>query len=361
MVQLIQRVRDNFTAFYQRFQVLVSIFVFCLGFLIDIFTIKRIDSLFNLVQQGTYLFILGILLVIEIKKETGRIKLDKEGSKWWKYHSLVVHFLFGSLLSLYTIFYYSSASLFTGLLFLLLLAGLMLANEIGKIREYGLPVRVILFSICLLSYFSFLYPIMMRQIGVLPFWMGVISSILILLLIWFLNFRDLRNLKKKVFLSALGIHVFFVVAYYTSLIPPVPVAIKKIGVYYSVEKREDQYIGKYLPEGIHFITKEFRVRPQDKINILISIFSPTNFQDQITLKWYRFDKEQGRKLEDSIPLYILGGREEGFRGYGSKQYYTEGDWEVLVETSDERELGRLRFKIVKDLSTKERVFEEDVF
>jgi hypothetical protein len=237
----------------------------------------------------------------------------------------------------------------------------MLANEIHQIRAYGLPVRVILFSICSLLYFSFLYPIIMGKIGVLPFWTGIFTSLLILSCLWFFNFKARIKLNNQLLLLSLAVHVLFVLAYYTSLIPPVPVHIKKIGLFYGVEKKGDQYIGKYLVQGSYFFSKEFKTRPNDKIHILISIFSPTHFQDQITLKWYRYDKEKGKKLEDHIPLNILGGRDEGFRGYATKQYYTEGQWEVLVETSDGRELGRLGFHVLTDLSQAQRIFEEDIF
>lgn len=350
MVKTSQFIKKTFIFLNQHRKVLVSFLVFLLGFMIDVLTIRRIDSPFNLFQHGFYLLILGIFLVFEMRKQN-----------LWKYHDLVVHFLFGSLLSLSTIFYYTSASLFSGLLFLLLLLGLMLANEIHQIRAYGLPVRVILFSVCSLLYFCFLYPIILGKIGVLPFWLGILTSVFILLLLWFLNFKRKFKLDTKLLFLSLGVHALFVMAYYTALIPPVPMAIKKMGVYYGVEKRDDQYIGQYLNQDSYFFTKEFKTRPDDRIFILVSIFSPTHFRDQIHLKWYRYDDQKGKILEDNIPLNILGGRDEGFRGYASKQYYAEGKWEVFVETSDGRELGRLRFQVVKDSSLIEREFHEDIF
>jgi hypothetical protein len=72
----------------------------------------------------------------------------------------------------------------------------MLTNEFGKIRKVGLTVRVTLYSICTLSYFSFFYPILLGRIGVLPFWLGILSSILVLTLIWMFNFRGSQSLKK---------------------------------------------------------------------------------------------------------------------------------------------------------------------
>lgn len=361
-----QKAKTQFEEFYQRHEVLVSMIMFAFGFLFDLLTIVRIDNIFNLIQQAFYLIILGTLLIFEIRVNLGLLVLSPKGQRFWEYHNLVVHFLFGSLLSVYTIFYYTSASALTSFIFILLLAGLMLANEIPKIRKLGLPVRVILFSICILSYFSFFYPILIGHVGAIPFWLGILTSSTVLAFIWKLNFKDLHMeiLKKHVAYPALGVHLFFLLGYYTSLIPPVPVAIKKIGVYYSVEKSNGQYIGKYLGSNWKFWTKgsqDFYARPGDKITVLLSIFSPGNFEDQVFLKWYRDDVKKGWILEDTIPLSILGGRDEGFRGFGSKQFYNLGDWRVEVETSDGREVGRIHLTVQPDESTEERQFLNDIF
>jgi hypothetical protein len=60
-------------------------------------------------------------------------------------------------------------------------------------------------------------------------------------------------------------------------------------------------------------------------------------------------------------MIILGGREMGYRGYGTKQFFTTGEWKVIVETSDEREVGRLRFNVQNDFSVTPRTFLDDVF
>lgn len=368
MVEQFHIYKNRFLDFYQRHEVLVSIAVFAFGFIFDLLTLGRIDDLFNLIQQAVYLIILGTLLVFEIKLTLGFLTLSEKGKRFWEYHNLVVHFLFGSLLSVYTIFYYTSASAFTSFLFIVLLAGLMLANEIPKFQGMGLPVRVILFSICVLSYFSFFYPILIGHVGWLPFWLGLLSSGGVLTLIWKLNFKDHHEkndlAKRHVLYPAVAVHVFFLIGYYFSLIPPVPMAVKKIGVYYSVEKRNGDYVGKHMRSKWNFWSKgsqDFIARPGDKVTIMLSIFSPARFRDQVFLRWYRDDEKNGWTLEDTIPLTILGGREEGFRGFGTKQHFQNGDWRVEVETSDGREVGRISLEISPDESTEAREFKEDIF
>jgi hypothetical protein len=368
MVQKLFQLKNRFMDFYQHNEVLVTMIVFAFGFALDLYTLGRIDSLFNLIQQAVYLILLGTFLLVEIKISIGTMNLSGKAKKFWGYHNLVVHFLFGSLLSIYTIFYYTSASAFTSFVFILLLAILMLANEIPKIRKLGLPVRVILFCICVLSYFSFFYPILMGHIGQLPFWMGLLSSALVMALIWKLNFKNHEGkgliARNHVLRPTIAVHLFFLIAYYTSLIPPVPVAVKKIGVYYGIEKKDGDYIGKYLKSNWIFFSKgsqEFHARAGDKVTIILSIFSPARFKDQVTLKWYRDDEKKGWKLEDTIPLNILGGRDQGFRGFGMKEFYVAGKWKVLVETSDGREVGRINLEIFNDYSINQREFTNDYF
>ena len=367
MARNLQDLKTRFLDFYQRHEVLVSIGVFVAGFLFDLLTLGRIDDLLNLIQQAIYLIALGTLLIFEIRLKIGTLTLSERGQKFWLYHDLIVHFLFGSLLSVYTIFYYTSASAFTSLLFILLLAGLMMANEFPQFQRLGLPVRVILYSICVLSYFSFFYPILIGHVGAVPFWLGFLTSMSVLGLIWRLNFKgsdSLELLKRHVLLPAIGVHAVFLLGYYTSLIPPVPVAVKKIGIYYNVEKKDGQYIGSYLRPFWKFWAKgsqDFETRPGDKVFVMLSIFSPARFNDQVYLKWYFDNPKEGWSLSDTVPMTIMGGRDEGFRGFGSKSYFQEGDWRVIVETSDGREVGRISFSITKDMSTDPREFKFDFF
>lgn len=359
-------VKARFLAFYQKHEVTVSAAVFFGGFLFDLLTLGRIDDLFNLIQQALYLMILGTLLVCEIKIKLGTLILTGKAAKFWEYHDLFVHFIFGSLLSVYTIFYFTSASAITGTIFILLLVGLMCANEFPQFQRLGLPVRVTLYAICVLSYFAFFYPILMGHVGWVPFWLGLLTSVAVFFLIGKVNFKGELSpvLKNQVVIPAVAIHVFFLVGYYLSLIPPVPVAVKKIGVYYGVEKSNGQYLGRHLRPWYKFWQKgsqDFDVRPGDKITVLTSIFSPSKFHDKVYLRWWHDDPRLGWRLEDTIPLSILGGRDEGFRGFGTKQFYGLGDWKVIVETSDGREVGRISFDVETDESSDVREFKTDVF
>ena len=55
--------------------------------------------------------------------------------KVWPYKTEAIHFLYGSLLSAYTIFYFKSSSFSSSFLFLLILTGLLFLNEIDSAKK----------------------------------------------------------------------------------------------------------------------------------------------------------------------------------------------------------------------------------
>jgi hypothetical protein len=106
--------------------------------------------------------------------------------------------------------------------------------------------------------------------------------------------------------------------------------------------------------------QSFRARPEDKVICFARIFSPTRFKDQLQVRWMYRDR-RGWNTADVIPIEIVGGREEGFRGYTTKSNHFPGDWRVQIETTDARELGRIYFRIEKDETTSEREIKIDVY
>jgi hypothetical protein len=63
------------------------------------------------------------------------------------------------------------------------------------------------------------------------------------------------------------------------------------------------------------------------------------------MRWYWKEGARGWVLHDTIPIKIIGGREQGFRGYGVKTNFQPGPWKVQVETTDGREIGRVYFEL----------------
>src|SRR5690606_16194219 len=78
------------------------------GFIFDVITLDRIDSLFAIIQQALYIVAIGFLLVYQTLEKMALFTPPPALTKIWKYHNEALHFIFGSLLSSYFLFYFVS-------------------------------------------------------------------------------------------------------------------------------------------------------------------------------------------------------------------------------------------------------------
>ncbi|HRO67670.1 MAG TPA: DUF2914 domain-containing protein [Pseudobdellovibrionaceae bacterium] len=153
----------------------------------------------------------------------------------------------------------------------------------------------------------------------------------------------------------------FFAFYLLGWIPPVPLSVQEIGIYHKVEKKDGGYLVSQENPWWRFWRsgdQDFMAEPGDEIFVFVRIFSPSRFSDSVVLHWQFHDPREGWKTSDRIPMGISGGREGGYRGYASKKNYSDGEWRVLVETTDGREVGRLKFWVTKlPVAFERRVFE----
>jgi len=145
--------------------------------------------------------------------------------------------------------------------------------------------------------------------------------------------------------------VGFLASYLLRVIPPVPLSIPFIGVYHAVERTDEGYrLSHERPwwRFWHNGDQWFRAQPGDNVYVFFRVFSPARFSDEVRIRWFWKPWRPGGPgwaAQDSIPIKIVGGRREGFRGYGVKANYQPGAWKVQVETTDGREIGRIYFDL----------------
>lgn len=334
----------------------VTAIAFAFGFMFDIITAERIDSWLLIAQQVAYLAIITVIMLQAFFAE-GEPPPDPAGLHLFRrlyrdYHTLIVHFLLGSLLSLYTIFFFKSSSLFTSFGFLGVLVTLLVANESRRFKALGLSIRFALFSICLLSFAAGVVPVFIGSVGVAVF---LLSMLIACIPVYFIH-RYVRTRAperqaqaRNQLLVPFGlVLVLFLVLYLFRLIPPVPLSIPFISVYHHVERTQGDYLLSHERPAWrvwHNGDQKFLAQPGDRVFVFFRIFSPARFADQVTLLWFWQDGSRGWTLQDSIPINIVGGRKDGFRGYGVKANYQPGDWKLQVMTNDGREIGRIYFEI----------------
>lgn len=340
---------------------------FIAGFVFDLVTLSRIDEDLQLVQQFIYLVVIGFLLIFEKSQKVEKWFSQGFLNKIWHYRHEGIHFLLGSLLSVYTIFYFKSASIWNSFIFIGSLSLLMVLNEFEKIKGLGGILRFGLFSLCSCSYFIYLVPIVWQHLGFFTFLFSLILSGIFYYCFFYLVSRYEHLTSKQLFIEVLcpglAVHTFFFVFYIFGLIPPIPLSIEKIGIYHQITKSKDEYQLSYDRPWWRFWqngAQTFIAEPQDKIHCFVSIFAPRFFHEQVRMEWW-MKLAQGWQKTDSIPFQIAGGREKGFRGYTVKNHFDAGDWQVRVVTSDDRELGRIYLTVTKEAVVSPREMRLETF
>jgi hypothetical protein len=330
----------------------LAISLFVAGFLFDILTLGRIDSWLTIAQQAIYLLLITVVLVQMLLSEQRPAPDLAAGSRWrrWylEYRNPAIHFLLGALLSAYTLFFFKSSSLLVSFGFMGVLVVLLVANESARFKALGLPFKFALLGLCYLAFFAYVVPVIAGQAGLVVFLLSMAAGCVPLTASAFWIAKD----HKRRMLVPLGcVLILFLTFYLFRWIPPVPLSIRFMGVYHGVERTDAGYrLSHERPAWRiwHKGDQWFNAQPGDKLHVYFRIFSPSRFSDQVLMGWYRYEdgaKGRGWVLQDTIPIKILGGREEGFRGYGVKTNYQPGKWKVQVETTDRREIGRIYFYV----------------
>ena len=347
---------ERLRLYYSRNEGGVAAAFFAAGFVFDMLTVGRIDSWATIGQQAVYLAVVMTVL-LQMFLEQGAPPPDPSGRfvlarRYYEYRSAIVHFLLGALLNLYAIFYFKSSSLLVSFGFLGFLLVLLLANEVRRIKSLGLPFKFALLSLCFLSFFSYIVPVLAGSISVPLFLLSMLAGCLPLAAAsWRIRVAAPAkfDLARRQILLPLGcVLVGFLGFYFFRVIPPVPLSVPFIGVYHHVEKTEAGYrLGHERPRWRiwHNGDQKFLAQPGDKVYVFFRVFSPARFSDEVQMRWQWKDDARGWMPQDAIPIRIVGGREQGFRGFGVKSNYRPGQWKVQVETTDGREIGRVYFDL----------------
>jgi DUF2914 family protein len=347
---------ERLRLYYARNEQRIAVLSFIGGFVFDIAMVQRADSWHAIAQQLVYLAVI-LAALTQMFFEEGGTQVDPAGrffvARWYyRYRTALVHFFLGTLLNVYTIFFFKSSSLLVSFGFLAFLVLLLWANESERVKSMGLSFKFTMLALCALCFAANVVPIFIGSIGLTVFLVSMLAGCVpVVGVAWWIrrNKPDLFPRARRQMLVPLGgVLLGFLVFYYFRLIPPVPLSIPFIGVYHAVEKTEDVYrlsherpIWRIWQHG----DQEFLAQPGDKVYVFFRIFSPTRFSDQVQMRWYWKDEARGWVLQDTIPIKIVGGRAEGFRGYGFKSNYQPGEWKVQVGTMDGREIGRVYFSL----------------
>lgn len=344
-------VKEKATEFINKYETHLEIAFFVGGFLFDILFMADPDDTFSITQQAVYLLLIATLIHYEMLFRLHKWRPQNLFQKIWSYRDFALHFLLGSLLSVYSLFYIKSASILSSFIFLGLLVSVILINELSFVKSAKVSLKVGFYAVCLFSFFSVIYPIVLGFVGWTPFILSGLSTALALTaqfkLLQRLNI-DNRVLQKSLLAPCAAVLGVFVLFYSLGWIPPVPLSVKAQGVYHNIEKQNGKFILSY-EKTLKFwqdSDKTFKAAPGDKLYFYAQIYSPARISDQIILHWHLKNKNGDWITTDKVPLNIQGGRKEGFRGYAIKANYQAGEWMVRVETSIGSEISRYYFEVI---------------
>ena len=342
--------------YFEQNQREVAAVFFTGGFGFDIVTAGSIDSWLTIGQQVLYLLAISAVLLHTFHAqgtpppELAQLSAPK---RWYyEYRSAAIHFALGALMNLYAIFFFKSSSLLASFGFLGFLLVLLLANESRRFKALGMHVKFALLALCFLAFSAAMTPIAVGSIGLGVFLLSMLVGCLPpVTAAWWIRTRRpalFQQARRQILLPLGFVLVAFLGSYLLRVIPPVPLSIPFIGVYHNVERTEEGYrLSHERPwwRFWHNGDQQFRAQPEDKVYVYFRIFSPARFSDEVQMRWYWKPADRGWALQDTIPIKIVGGREQGFRGYGVKANFQPGPWRVRVQTTDGREIGRVHFDL----------------
>lgn len=338
---------------YEKHERRVGIGLMALGFTVDNLTLSRIDLLFDNLVLFAYLLI-AITSIITINAyASGKLQYAFMHTlhPWL---TLPMQYAFGGLFSGFFIFYSRSASFIASWPFLLMLAALLVGNELARTKYARFTFQITTFYTALFSFSIFYIPVLTKRIGADIFLLSGAVSLLgistVLLLLRNLAYERFQKSQKSVIISIAIVFSIFNIMYFTNIIPPIPLSLKAIGIYHSIKRDNSGYNARAeAPEWYQFYNDTsliFHRYGNEPIFVFSSVFAPTDLKTPIFHRWSLYDEKSRTWIEKNrLSFSIVGGRDGGYRGYSYKQNVQAGRWRVDVITKRDQLIGRITFTV----------------
>jgi hypothetical protein len=350
---------SQLTEWYFKYERRLSTLAFVTGFVIDIFTLRRVDMLLENLWIAFLMLVsaAGIIVLNYFDRphigqriaETTRARIN-----FWTL--ITIQLAFGSMMSAFLIFYFRSATLAQSWPFLLLLAFIFVSSEIFRNHYSRLVFQISVWFFSVFAFTIFFLPVLMHQIGADVFILsGAISLLILLAFLFVLNLFTHEKFRQSKFAlvgSVAGIFILINILYFTHIIPPIPLLLKDLGIYHNVERtlngtyrvlaendssRFERFFG--LRESIH-------VTSSRQLYAYSAIFSPTKLNTDVIHEWQHYNLEKENwETRATIQLSIIGGRDGGFRTFSLKNNVIPGLWRVNVRLANGQAIGMIKFEV----------------
>ncbi len=349
---------ERFKAFKQRHHLLFELAFFFAGFLFDVVLLHRIDSTPLLIHQGLYLVASAGLIFLDHRLHVAGKEPEGLLGKVLSVRLWVMHFFLGTLLNAFLIFYFRAAAGLFAMLFIVLLAGIIVINELPRFRQKGPVVRVAMLSFATTNYLAYLLPVIWGELRSWQYYVALLVGSVVTVGLWKLFTRfthDPAWTFERAVAPGLVIQAVLLILYVAQVVPPVPLSLKHIGAYHDVEPVKDgakrHYKLTYAKASILRPWAEqagtIELVPNGKLWVFVKIFAPTRFNDAVQFAWEFDDPQKGwTPWGKPFTTHLSGGNEEGYRTYAYTHAAKVGTYRVRVLTADGREIGRETVDVV---------------
>lgn len=348
-------------SFYRRYEHHINSAAFIAGFIFDFIAFKHVQHTILLSVLAGWLLFAAIAILLhsvmrsDVPRESffGRV-LDGVAA----IIPFFIQFAFGAVMSGSLVFFSHSASPSVSWPFLTIIVGLAIGNEVFRGRYDGLVFQLVGFFIAAFLYFSLLLPIVFRSVSVAIF----IGSGTVSIFVFYILIRVLRRVARERYVQGVrfawtGVILFFFMfntLYFLNIIPPLPLALKEIGIYHKlVRLPSGDYELYYQPSGafsLGKISRVYSIAAGEGAFAFTAVYAPEGVRTTIMHEWARFDETTHRWVSSFTESFeIVGGRTDGFRGYTKKELLVPGKWRVNVLTSSGRLIGRTTFYVEQAL------------
>jgi hypothetical protein len=323
------------------------------GFFIDSVTLRRVDLLPETILLYTYLGIsaLCIFLTHLMEENAAAGGVTARFVPWITY---ILQFTFGGLFSAFLIFYSRSASLAASWPFLALLLFVFLGTEIFKRHHSRLVFQLTIFFFGIFSFCVFSVPIAIGTIGPLVFILsGVVSLVVFSMFVFLLRLTGRMRIRARMGSIVLSTAVVFVTInflYFSGILPPIPLALKEIGIYHSVTHTDATYLLSRENRTWYqsFSQPVVHITEGAPLYAFAAVFAPVSLKTEVVHRWQYYDAGSGVWKDSTVVRFpMIGGRDQGFRGFSLKYDATEGLWRVSIETPNGQLIGRTAFSVEK--------------
>ena len=140
---------------------------FAIGFLFDTVAVGRVDSWHMIAQQALYLALVTILLtqMFFVPEPPPLDGLPRGKRFYYRRRLAILSFFLGTLLNVYTVFFFKSSSLLVSCSFMLVMVAVLVLNEFGPFKRLGVAFRFALLSLCGLSFCATVVPMAFVRAG----------------------------------------------------------------------------------------------------------------------------------------------------------------------------------------------------